>query len=75
LQRRLHPPQLFLSEAVSTQAPEHAEKPALHAMPHFCAVQVADPLGGAGQTVPQEPQFAVSLSMLAHPEPQRASGD
>jgi hypothetical protein len=75
LQRWLHAPQLFLSEAVSTQAPEQAERPALHWTPHFCAMQVAEPLAGTGQLLPQAPQFAVSDSMLAHSAPQRASGD
>jgi hypothetical protein len=53
------------SEPVSTHCPLHSEKPLLQLTPQV-PLQVAVPLGGTGQAVPQRPQLAVSLVVSTH---------
>jgi hypothetical protein len=61
-----HPPQFLRSLEVSTQAPEHAEKPVSQLIPHFCAVQVATPCAGEAHAVVHAPQCAVSDVTSTH---------
>lgn len=66
-----HWPQLLLLVLVSTHCPPHFDSPALHWMPHWPLVQVAEPLAGTGQTWPQAPQFDGSLAVGMQEPPQR----
>ena len=46
------------SVARATQAAPHCSKPLPQAIPHLPALQVALPLAGTGQPIPQAPQFS-----------------
>jgi hypothetical protein len=60
-----HDPQLLPSVWRSTQAPEQAVMPVLHAMVHIPLEHDIT----AGQTVPHEPQLFVSVSVFTQFEP------
>jgi hypothetical protein len=65
-------PQLTESDAVSTHLPEHRRNPELQLNAHLPLSQAAVPLSGAGQALPQPPQFATSLEGFTH-EPLQSS--
>jgi hypothetical protein len=64
-----HPPQLFASLVVSTQAPEHAVYPLLQATPHLPLAHAGCPCTGTGQTESQLPQWFASVSVFTHELP------
>jgi hypothetical protein len=76
-QRRPHIPQLSaLDRSVSQPLAgfmSQSAKPRSQVAPQRPAAQVATPRAGAGQTVPQAPQFITSVWALTHDMPQRTS--
>jgi hypothetical protein len=66
-QARPHAPQLLGSLSVSTHAPLHLAKLALHVMSHAPPRQMAAPFAGASQTWPQPPQLDGSDCVSLHP--------
>ena len=61
-----HVPQCSEAELKSTQAPLHSLYPELQCNSQPALPQVAKPLPGASQTLPQARQFDVSVSNLTH---------
>jgi hypothetical protein len=61
---------LLLLDEVSMQAPLQACSPGPHWMPHLPALQLAEPPGVPGQTLPQAPQLLGSPSKLKQTPPQ-----
>jgi hypothetical protein len=74
LQALPQPPQFLLSREVSTQAPEHRLRPALHNTLQPLPVQVGVPLATVGQIFPQAPQLRMSFVLSTHTLPQRMVG-
>jgi hypothetical protein len=68
------PPQFLSSREISTQAPEHKLRPALHDTPQPLPVQVGVPLATVGQIFPQAPQLRMSFVLSTHTLPQRIVG-
>jgi hypothetical protein len=68
----LQPPQCAGFMSVLTHALPHWTNPVLQVPPHTLAAQVAMPLAGALQTLPQVLQLAVSMRVSMQAEPHRA---